>query len=186
MALKPSLTLCMLCVSADFDRLWTTYRATENQRHPCEVLMSIYEQVNGELTAAMKNRDRDRATTLRGLRAAFIEEMKKDNSDSVNDEKAVGILRRLARQRGESIEAFENGGRPELAEAERAELAIIETFLPQLADEATTRGWVEAAIAETGAEGPGGVGKVMGYIMKNHKADVDGKLAKTIAEELLK
>ncbi|MCA9756863.1 MAG: GatB/YqeY domain-containing protein [Candidatus Eisenbacteria bacterium] len=147
--------------------------------------MSILERVSNDLNAAMKARDRDRATTLRGIRAAFIEEMKKDGADTVPDDQALAILRRLARQRGESIEAFEKGGRPDLAEAEKTELALIETFLPQLADEATTRAWVQAAIAETGAAGPGGIGKVMGYLMKNHKNDIDGKLAKSIAEELL-
>ena len=111
--------------------------------------------------------------------------MKKDGSDSVSDDQAIAILRRLARQRGESIEAFERGGRADLVAAEKAELELIETFLPSLADEATTRAWVKAAIAETGAEGPGGVGRVMGYLMKNHKGEIDGKLAKSIAEGLL-
>ena len=147
--------------------------------------MSIAERLSTELNAAMKSRDRVRATTLRGIRAAFIEEMKKDGSDSVSDDQAVAILRRLGRQRAESIEAFEKGGRPDLAETEKTELALIETFLPNLADEATTRAWVRAAIAETGAAGPGGIGKVMGYLMKNHKSEIDGKLAKSIAEELL-
>lgn len=147
--------------------------------------MSIAERVSEELNVAMKARDRDRATALRGIRAAFIEEMKKDGSTTVSDEQAVAILRRLARQRAESIEAFTKGDRPDLVAAETAELALIETFLPSLADEATTRAWVQTAIAETGAAGPGGVGKVMGYLMKHHKSDIDGKLAKAIAEELL-
>jgi len=147
--------------------------------------MSIYEQVNSELNAAMKSRERVRVNTLRGIRAAFIEEMKKDGSSSVGDDQSVAILRRLARQRGESIDAFEKGDRPELAAAEKAELEIIEGFLPSLADEVTTRSWVKATIAETGAAGPGDVGRVMGQLMKSHKGEIDGKLAKTIASELL-
>jgi uncharacterized protein YqeY len=147
--------------------------------------MSINDRVNDELTAAMKSRDRDRATALRGIRAAFLEEMKKDNAKSVSDEKAIGILRRLARQRGESIEAFEKGNRPDLAAKEKTELAIIETFLPQLADEATTRAWIEEAIAQTGASGPGDIGRVMGLLMQAHQGQVDGKLAKQIASERL-
>jgi hypothetical protein len=133
----------------------------------------------------MKIRDRDRVNALRGIRAAFLHEMKKDGATSVSEVEAIVVLRRLARQRGESIEAFEKGDRPELVAVETAELKIIETFLPSLADEATTRSWTEAAIAETGAKGPGDVGRVMGHLMKNHKGDVDGKLAKTIASELL-
>lgn len=147
--------------------------------------MSINDRVNGELTAAMKSRDRDRATALRGIRAAFLEEMKKDNASSVSDEKAISILRRLVRQRGESIEAYEKGNRPDLAAKEQAELAIIETFLPKLADEATTRAWVEEAIVETGASGPGDMGRVMGHLMKTRQGEVDGKLAKQIASERL-
>ena len=72
-----------------------------------------------------------------------------------------------------------------MAEAERQELAVIQRFLPSLADEAQTRAWVEAAIAETGAAAPGDMGRVMGAIMKAHKGEVDGGLAKRIAAELL-
>jgi uncharacterized protein YqeY len=70
-------------------------------------------------------------------------------------------------------------------EAERAEKAVIESFLPRLADEATTRAWVSAAIAETGAVSARDLGKVMGALMKAHKADVDGNLARRVAQELL-
>ena len=147
--------------------------------------MSLYTQINDALGAAMKSRDRNRLNALRGIRAAFIEEMKKDNADAVEDDKATAILRRLARQRGESIEAFEKGDRPELAAAEKAELEIIESFLPSLANEATTRTWVDEAIAATGAQGPGDTGRVMGHLMKSHQGEIDGKLAKTIVAERL-
>ena len=77
------------------------------------------------------------------------------------------------------------GGREEMAENERAELAVIQEFLPQLADAAQTRAWVEAAIAESGASSPKEMGKVMGALMKAHKADIDGNLAREIVQELL-
>ena len=108
-----------------------------------------------------------------------------DNSDTVADEVCVGLLRRLEKQRKESIEAFSSGGREDRADAERAELAVIEEFLPSLADEAQTRRWVEEAIASIGASEPGDVGRVMGAVMKAHKGEVDGGLAKTLAAELL-
>ena len=73
--------------------------------------------------------------------------MKKDGSETLDDAVATAVLRRLAKQREESIEAFEKAGRPDRADAERAEKAVIESFLPSLADEATTRAWVQAAIA---------------------------------------
>ena len=103
----------------------------------------------------------------------------------VADDVCVGILRKLEKQRRESIEAYEKGGREERAAEERAELEVLQTFLPSLADEATTRGWVEAAIAASGASKPGDVGRVMGMVMKEHKGDVDGGLAKRLAAELL-
>lgn len=147
--------------------------------------MAIPERVSEELVAAQRARDRARVSALRGIRAELVNEMKKDGSDTLSDETCVAILRRLAKQRRESIEAFEGAGRAERAEAERAELAVVESFLPRLADEATTRAWVEAAVAETGAAGPGDVGRVMGAVMKAHKGEVDGALARRLAAEVL-
>ena len=147
--------------------------------------MAILDDVNAQLKEAMKAKQATRLAALRGMRAAFLNEMKKDGAETIPDEAAVTILRKLAKQHKESIDAFEKGGRDEQAAAERAELEVIEGFLPSLADEATTRGWVEAAIAESGASAPGDVGRVMGAVMKAHKGEVDGGLAKKIAAELL-
>jgi hypothetical protein len=119
------------------------------------------------------------------MRTAFLNEMKKDGSDTLSDETCVGLLRKLAKQRHESIDAFEQAGRSELAADEKTELAVIETYLPSLADEATVRGWVEEAISQTGASAAGDVGRVMGALMKSHKGEMDGGLAKRIASELL-
>jgi len=147
--------------------------------------MGIEQTVNERLAEAMKARDAARVAALRGIRAAFLNEMKKDNAKTLSDEVSVEVLRRLAKQRRESIEAFEGAGRPERAADERAELAVIEEFLPRLADEAATRAWVQEAIAATGAAQPGDVGKVMGALMKAHKGEVDGQLARRLAQELL-
>lgn len=147
--------------------------------------MSIFDRVNAEMTSAMKAREAARLQALRGIRAAFLLELKKDNSTTLGDEACLAILRRLEKQRGESIEAFEKAGRPDRVAEERAELAVIHEFLPRLADEATTKAWVEAAIAETGAKVAGDMGRVMGAVMKGHKGDVDGNLARKIAAELL-
>ncbi|CAG0998996.1 putative protein YqeY [Myxococcaceae bacterium] len=146
---------------------------------------SIFERVNTDMTAAMKARDSARLQALRGIRAAFLLELKKDNSTSLSDEASIPILRRLEKQREESIEAFEGAGRSDRAAIERAELAVIHEYLPRLADEATTRRWVEAAIADAGAKAPTDLGRVMGALMKAHKGDVDGNLARRIATELL-
>lgn len=147
--------------------------------------MSIFERVNADMTRAMKARETARLAALRSIRAAFLTELKKDNAQSLGDEVCTGLLRRLEKQRGESIEAFEKASRPERVAEERAELAVIQEFLPRLADEATTLAWVKQAIDATSASAPGDVGKVMGAVMKAHKGDVDGNLARQLASKLL-
>ncbi len=148
--------------------------------------MGIYEQINDQLKAAMRARDKERLGALRGIRASFINEIKRNNADSLTDEQCVALLRRLAKQRRDSLSTYEKAGREDLAVVERGELAVIEEFLPQLADEQTTRGLVAEAIAKTGASEPGHVGKVMGTLMKAHRGKIDGGMAKRIASELLK
>jgi uncharacterized protein YqeY len=147
--------------------------------------MPIADQVTEQMKQAMKARDERRLVALRSMRTAFLNEMKKDGSSTLSDAVCEGLLRKLEKQRKESIEAFTNAGREELAAAERAELAVIQEFLPQLADEAKTREWVEAAIAQTGATSGKEVGKVMGALMKAHKGEIDGDLARKIAQERL-
>lgn len=147
--------------------------------------MGIFESVVDSLKDAMKARDRARTLALRNIRAAFLQASKEDGSDTLADERCVALLRTLAKQRRESIEAYAAGGRAELADAERAELAVIEAMLPQLADEDTTRAWVADAIASTGASSRGDLGRVMGAVMKAHRGAIDGKLANRLAAELL-
>jgi hypothetical protein len=147
--------------------------------------MGLVERVSEEMKVAQKARDAARLAALRNMRAALLHEMKKDGSETLDDAVATAVLRRLAKQREESIEAFANAGRADRADAERAEKAVIEAFLPRLADEATTRAWVQAAIAETGATSARDLGRVMGALMKAHRDDVDGAVARKLASELL-
>ena len=147
--------------------------------------MSIVDDVTAQVKEAMKAKDQPRLSALRSMRTAFLNEMKKDGAESISDEVAEGLMRKLEKQRKESIEAFEKGGRPEMAEVEQAELAGIQEFLPQLADEDQTRVWVEEAIAQTGASEKKDMGKVMGALMGAHKAEIDGNIARQIVQELL-
>jgi uncharacterized protein YqeY len=147
--------------------------------------MGLVEQVSEQMKEAQKARDAAKLAALRNIRAAFLLEMKKDGSETLADDAATAVLRRLAKQREESIEAFAKAGRSDRADAERAERDVIESFLPRLADEAQTRAWVQAAIAATGAASARDLGKVMGAIMKSHRGDVDGTLARRLAAELL-
>jgi uncharacterized protein YqeY len=147
--------------------------------------MSLVETISRQLTEAMKAKDAVRVAMLRGIRTAFLVEMKKDNAKTLDDAVCVTLLRRLEKQHKESIEAFDAGGRPEQAENERAELAILLEFLPALADETQTRAWVEQAIRGVGAKGPSDSGRVMGALMKAHKGEVDGVAAKQLVDALL-
>lgn len=147
--------------------------------------MGIFDDVRVQLSQAMRARDKLRTAALRGIRAAFLTECKRDGSETLSDESCVEVLRRLEKQRLESIEAFDAAGRKDRADAERAELAVIRELAPPLADEATTRKWVEDAIAQTGAREARDLGRVMGTLMKAHKGEVDGRLARELAGRLL-
>ena len=147
--------------------------------------MGIVERVNDEMKEALKAKQAERLSALRNIRAGILYEMKKDGANTLADEACVAVLRTLEKQRQASIEAFSKGGREEMAAAERAELAVIQTFLPSLADEATTTRWVEEAIAASGATSTKELGKVMGALMKAHKGDLDGNLARAIAAKKL-
>lgn len=148
--------------------------------------MPLVDDVSNQMKSAMRAKDKPRLQALRGIRAAFIEASKASGSDgSVPDEEALTILRRLAKQRRESIAAYEGGGREDLAAEERNELEVIEGFLPTLADEEQTRAYVEKVIADTGASGMGDMGTVMGALMSRHKDVLDGKLANRVVRELL-
>ena len=111
--------------------------------------MPLFDEIGAAVHVALKAKDAPRVAALRSIRAAFLVEQKKDNAKTLTDEVCISLLRKLEKQRHESIEAFEKAGRPERVAEERAELAVIEEFLPRLADEATTRAWVEAAIASS-------------------------------------
>ncbi|MBM4366554.1 MAG: GatB/YqeY domain-containing protein [Deltaproteobacteria bacterium] len=142
-------------------------------------MSALVDRVSDELKKAMLAKDAGRTTALRMIRAAFIE-LAKEGKGEVTDDRCLDALRRLKKQREESIQSYEQAGRAELAAAERAELAVVDGFLPQLADEATTLGWVREAIAASGATNAREFGKVMGVLMKTHKSDIDATLARTL------
>ena len=147
--------------------------------------MSIVEDVSNQMKIAMKARDSGRLKALRGIRAGFITAMKEDGSDSLSDEACLEVMRRLSKQRRDSIESYTSAGRADLAAEEQAELDVIETFLPALANADQTRIWIQEAIDTTGASSMKEMGRVMGMVMKNHKGQVDGNLTRKLVQELL-
>lgn len=146
---------------------------------------SISESVSTQIKDAMRSKDSVRLAALRNCRAAFLVAMKETNATVIEDAKAIEVLRRLVKQRAESIVGFRSAGREEQAAAEEAEKALIESFLPALASVEATEGWVREAIAALGASKPGDAGKVMGAVNKAHKGEVDNLLLKSVVERLL-
>jgi len=128
----------------------------------------------------MKAKDKDTLNTVRLIRSAFANAAIEFKTEKLSDEQAVQVLKKMAKSQQEAIEIFEANDAPDRAEAERVQLRILERWLPEQADEETVRGWVIEAIAEAGGDN---MGKVMGALMKKHKADVDGKVAQKIVKE---
>lgn len=144
---------------------------------------TIPGRIVDDLKSAMKAKDKPRVGALRMLRAAMIEADK--SGSELNDDAAVAILRKLKKQRLDAAQTYSDAEREDLAAAEQAEADLIDTYLPQLADEGRTRTWVREAIATSGATGAHQLGMVMGALMKAHKGEIDAGLArKLIAAEL--
>lgn len=134
--------------------------------------MTLKDQIISDMTAAMKAKDAERTSTLRMVKAA-ITNREKDGGAEITDEEVLKLLRTQVKQRRDSVEQYEKGGRQELADKEQAEIAIIEGYLPQGASQDEVDQAVTAAIAETGASSI----KDMGAVMKAAMVRLAGKNA---------
>jgi uncharacterized protein YqeY len=134
--------------------------------------MSLKQQIISDMTAAMKAQDAARTSTLRMLKAA-ITNREKEGGGELTDEDVQKLLRSQMKQRRDSVEQFEKAGRQELADKEKAEISIIESYLPQAASQEEIDQAVSAAISETGASSM----KDMGAVMKAVMASLAGKNA---------
>ena len=134
--------------------------------------MSLSERIISDLTASMKAQDAARTSTLRMVKAAMMNR-KIEKGSELDDEEMQKLLRSLVKQRRDSIEQYEKAGRQELVDKEAAEIAVIETYLPQAASQAEIEAAVSAAIAETGATSM----KDMGRVMKAAQTSLAGKNA---------
>jgi len=146
--------------------------------------MSLIERVNEEMKAAMRARAKERLSALRFIRAGIIEEQKAGKGE-VQDDTVVKLMRRMVKQRRDAAGSYREGGREDLATREEGEIAVIEEFLPKLADRETTRRWVDEAIQASGATSMGDLGKAMGLLMKVHRGEIDGGLARSLIQEAL-
>ena len=141
--------------------------------------MSLKERITKDMTAAMKAKEAGRLSTLRMVKAA-VQNREIEKGGELTDEEMTKALQSLVKQRRDSVEQYEKGGRPELAEKERAEIAVIEEYLPRAASREEIEQAVSEAIAETGATSM----KEMGAVMKAAQARLAGRSAdgRTVSE----
>ena len=147
-------------------------------------MMSLMDRIQEDLKAAMKSRDTLRLETLRTLRAVLLEKEieKRGPGPGMTAEDELGTLMTAAKKRRESIEQFRIGGRPELAEQEEKELAIIQEYLPKQLSPDEINSVIKDALATTGA---GDFGKVMPLVMKQVKGKADGKVVQELVKKAL-
>lgn len=136
----------------------------------------------------MKAKDTALLGTLRGLMGAFIKEltdMKQKPDGELTDDQAQAVIKREVKKRKDSILQFEKGGRSDLAETERAELAILETYLPEMMSKDDIRVLVEKTMKKIGVTDATGKGKLIGAVIKSADGNADGALVKAVVDELL-
>ncbi|SVC52394.1 uncharacterized protein METZ01_LOCUS305248 [marine metagenome] len=146
--------------------------------------MSLCKQIQNDMYNAMKSGNKENANTLRTTLAKLKDKVIEKRQDLSKGEE-VKILQTLVKQRKESIELYEKGGRNELAEAEQKELEIINNYLPKMMDESDIKSIVKTVIDEVGATSMADMGKIMPEVMKRGKGLIDGKSAQKFVQELI-
>jgi len=150
--------------------------------------MSIHQNIKDQVKEAMKAKDALKLNVLRGLMSSFTNEAlakKQKPDEALSDEDALAVISRAVKQRKDSIEQFEKGGRADLAESEKAELAILETYLPAQMSREEIESYVKAKIAEAGTVDKSKAGQFMGLIMKDLKGKADGMVVKEVIDSQL-
>ncbi|MBS0470235.1 MAG: GatB/YqeY domain-containing protein [Proteobacteria bacterium] len=139
--------------------------------------MALRDDINTAVKEAMKAKDQKRLGTLRLVNAAFkdrdIAARTADSRELSSDDDLLGLLAKMIKQREDSITAYEAGGRPELAQNERDEIAIIREFMPRQMDDAEARAAIVAVVAEVGATSVKDMGKVMAALKQRYSGQMD-------------
>jgi uncharacterized protein YqeY len=147
------------------------------------------DKINADLKEAMKAGAKDRVGTLRLVNAAIGSadiEARPSGKDKIADADILSVLAKMVKQRRDSIEQFQKGGRQDLADKEAAEIEVIEAYLPKQMSEAESKAAIAAAIKEVGAESPKDMGKVMGALKARYAGQMDFGKASAAVKELLK
>ena len=151
--------------------------------------MSLQQDIREQIKNALKQKDELRLLVLRGLLAAFINELvtqKRKPQEELSDNEAMVVIKRAAKQRKDSIEQFSKGGRDDLVEKERAELVILEEYLPDTLSKEEIQKVAEAKKKELGITDASQMGQLMGAIMKELGGKADGGDVKEIVSQLFK
>ena len=143
--------------------------------------MSLKEKITEDMKNAMRAKEAARLATIRLLTSA-IKQKEVDERIEVNDEQVLGIIEKMIKQRKDSITQFEAGGRQDLADIEKSELAILSTYMPAALSEAEVQAEVQAAVAASGAAGPQDMGKVMAIL----KPKLAGRADMTAVSSIVK
>ena len=150
--------------------------------------MTLHQTIRNDVKEALRLRDKDSLSALRTLLSEIANEViaqGKDRSEDLPDEDVLRVIGRLAKQRRDSIEQFQKGGRDDLVRSEKAELSILERYLPEQMSEDDIRAFLEKKKSDLGLTDPSHVGALMAASMKELRGVADGKTVMRLAAELL-
>lgn len=148
--------------------------------------MTLFDKVSEDIKEAMKARDKVRLETLRNIKKVFLEAKTAPGAnDTLEDADAFKILQKLAKQGRESARTYTDNGRQDLADAELAQAAVIEEYLPKQLGEDEIEAEVRKVIADTGAQSMKDMGKVMGIVSKQLAGRADGRAISAVVRRLL-
>ena len=144
--------------------------------------MSLFDQIQTDMYAAMKADEKEKTGTLR-ITLAKLKDKRIEKKDDLSEEEEVKILQTLVKQRKESIQLYEKGGREDLVNAEKNEMEILNGYLPKMMSEHDIRSIVQTVVKEVGAKSMADMGRVMPEVMKRGKGLIDGKTAQNFVRE---
>ena len=148
--------------------------------------MMLFDQISEDIKSAMKARDKVRLETLRNIKKVFLEAKTAPGAnDTLEDDAALKIIAKLAKQGKETAVTYTQAGRQDLADAELAQVAVLESYLPKQLTEEEITAIVKTIIAETGASSMKDMGKVMGIANKQMAGKADGRVISGIVKALL-
>ncbi|MBI4711305.1 MAG: GatB/YqeY domain-containing protein [Candidatus Omnitrophica bacterium] len=148
--------------------------------------MSLAEQIEKDVIAAMKAKDVVKVSTLRMLKSALGNYLIQAKKEKAEDSEVLGMITKQAKQRRESMESFDKAGRKDLSDKEKVELAILEAYLPKQLSDDELRAAVQNAIATSGAQTSADMGKLMKVLMPMIQGKADGKRVQEVVKSFLK